>query len=297
MNARILEENEKMRNDLAKRAVAFAMRSRWEDAEKANRAILRRFPNDVEAYNRLGKALSELGRNREARTAFQAVIDRSRNNAIAKKNLARLAKLDDGDDEARRAEADGDGGESAKTPPRSGLGVRFLAESGKAGVTALTKLGAPATLRKLTPGDLVRLETGGGGLTVTDEFQEYVGQVEPRVGSRIARLMRGGNRYEATVTSAEDREMIVIIRETYKSPSQARVVSFPSRAGGSGGGGYRVYVATPPALRGDEDSSPAIKAAAVKDWSDDDTEPGDDDVFDDSLASRYNIIDADDDEF
>lgn len=298
MNARILEENEKMRNDLAKRAVALAMRSRWEDAEKANRAILRRFPNDIEAYNRLGKALSELGRNREARTAFQAVIDRSRNNAIAKKNLARLAKLDDDDEEARRAEADGDGGESAKTPPRSGLGVRFLAESGKAGVTALTKLAPPATLRKLTPGDLVRLETGGGGLTVTDEFQEYVGQVEPRVGSRIARLMRGGNRYEATVTSAEDREMVVIIRETYKSPSQARVVSFPSRGGGNGGGGYRVYVAAPPALAGGEDdASPAIKAAAVKDWSDDDTEPGDDDVFDDSLASRYNIIDADDDEF
>ena len=286
MNARILEENEKMRNELAKRAVALAMKNRWEDAEKANRAILRRFPNDVEAYNRLGKALSELGRNREARTAFQAVIDRSRNNAIARKNLARLAKLDDE--------------ESPKTARSAGRGVQFLEESGKAGVTALTKLAPPATLRKLTPGDLVRLEAGGGGLTVTDEFQEYVGQVEPRVGSRIARLMRGGNRYEATVTSAEDREMMVIIRETYKSPTQARVVSFPSRGGGNGGGGgYRVYVAAPPALAGggEDDSSPAIKVAAVKDWSDDDTEPGDDDVFDDRPASHYSIIDADDDEF
>ena len=278
MNARVLEEREKMRNDLAKRAVALAMKNRWEDAAKVNRAILTHFPNDVEAYNRLGKALSELGRNREARTAFRSVISRSPNNAIAKKNLARLAKLDDA--------------ESPKAARRSGRGAQFLEESGKAGVTVLTKLAAPDVLRKLTPGDLVRLEAGGGGLTVTDEFAEYVGQVEPRVGSRIARLMRGGNRYEAAVTSAEERELVVIIRETYKSPSQARVVSFPSRAGG---GGYRVYVAS--AAPGGGESSPAIKGgAAVKDWSDDDTEPGDDDVFDDSPGARYSIIDAADED-
>ena len=60
--------------------------------------------------------------------------------------------------------------------------------------------------------------------------------MEPRVGNRIARLMRGGNLYEATITGVEDRRLDIIIRETYKSPSQANVASFPSRSGAAYGG-------------------------------------------------------------
>ena len=142
----------------------------------------------------------------------------------------------------------------------------------------------------MTPGDVVTLEAIGDVLTVSDESRVYVGQVEPRVGARIARLMRGGNRYEATVTSAEEDELSVIIRETYKSPSQARVASFPLR---SGAADYRVYVPRGVADYDDDGETPAIKGAApVKDWSDDDTEPGDDDVFDDNSTLNLSIIDA-----
>ncbi len=264
MNARMLEDREKIRKDRAKRAVALAMKGRWEEAATINRAIVSEFTNDVEAYNRLGKALSELGRNRDARAAFQSVLSRSPNNAIAKKNLQRLTKL--GDDETPRVAR------------RASRRVQFLEESGKAGVTTLTKLSHPNVLRKLTPGDIVRLETSGAGLMVTDEFGTYIGQVEPRIGTRIARLMKGGNHYEATVTSAEDRELVIIIRETYKSPSQSRVVSFPSRGGAS----HRVYV--PSAVMGqdvgeDEGDLLVMEAVTVKDWSNDDTEPGDDEAF------------------
>lgn len=278
MNALALEDREKTRKDMTKRAVRLASQGKWNDAAKMNRLLLSQFPNDVETYNRLGKAMSELGRNRDARTAFQSALSRSPNNAIAKKNLARLAKL--GDAEAPKG-----------VGRRANRGVQFLEESGKSGVAPLTKLAPPAVLRKMTPGDLVNLEAIGDVLTVSDESRAYVGQVEPRVGARIARLMRGGNRYEATVTSAEDDELSVIIRETYKSPSQARVASFPLR---SGAADYRVYVPRGVAAYADDDGeTPAIKdAAPVKDWSDDDTEPGDDDVFDDNSTLNLSIIDA-----
>ena len=59
------------KKEMAKRAIALAMESRWSDAVATNQAIASEFPDDLEAYNRLGKALAELGRNREARTAFQ----------------------------------------------------------------------------------------------------------------------------------------------------------------------------------------------------------------------------------
>ena len=95
MNAHGIQDAEKVRKDLAKKAVALAMHSRWAEAATMNETILADFPRDLEAYNRLGKALSELGRNREAKEAFQRALEVSPNNGIAKKNLDRLARLGD----------------------------------------------------------------------------------------------------------------------------------------------------------------------------------------------------------
>ena len=264
MNARALDE--KIKNDRARKAVALAMNNRWEEAVAVNQTIARDFPEDIGAYNRLGKALSELGRNREAQEAFRSVLKRSPNNAIAKKNLNRLMKL-----------ADAGSPRVARTAPRRSQ--TFIEESGNAGVTSLIKLAAPGALAKLTPGNPVRLEPAGSGLIVKDETGAYIGQVEPRVGTRIARLARGGNLYEAAVTSVEERELAIIIRETYKTPAQSGIVSFPSR----GGADYKVYV--PSAVMGydvsdgDDEEQRELAAVAVKDWSDDDTEPGDDEAF------------------
>ena len=284
MSARALDE--KIKNDRAKKAVALAMKNRWEEAAAVNQTIVRDFPEDIGSYNRLGKALSELGRNKEAQEAFRSVLKRSPNNSIAKKNLSRLVKLDDAD--TPRA-----------TKTTSRRAQTFIEESGNAGVTSLIKLAPPNTLLKLAPGDVVQLEPTGTGLNVRDEAGAYVGQVEPRVGTRIARLARGGNLYEASVTSVQEFELVVIIRETYKTPAQSGIVSFPSR----GGADYKVYV--PSAVMGYEvgegdEEERELAAVAVKDWSDDDTEPGDDEAFAPVIHRIINsptadIADTDDD--
>ena len=97
--------------------------------------------------------------------------------------------------------------------------------------------------------------------------------MEPRLASRLARLVKGGNKYEATVTSAGSHVLTIIVREVFKHPSLAGVVSFPSRSSAD----YRVYM--PSALLGDEGDAQAGLPEAVKDWSDDDTEPGDEEAF------------------
>ena len=264
MSTRELVDKRKIRDERARKAVALAMKNRWEDAATVNRSIIREFPNDIEAYNRLGKALSELGRNREARQAFQFVLHHSPNNSIAKKNLSRLTKLADAD--APRAVS------RASRNPHT-----FIEDSGKAGVTVLTKLAPPGVLLKLTPGDVVQLHTGPKGLSVTDESGANLGEVEQKIGKRIARLIMGGNRYEATVTSVEERELAIIIRETYRSSAQAGIVSFPSRGGADNrvtAGAVATYGV------GGRDRDRAVpEAVAVKDWSNDDTEPGDDEAF------------------
>ena len=260
MNSRETEEKEKIKKESAKMAVALAMHSRWEEALSINQTILDDFPEDPEAHNRLGKALSELGRNREAKEAFQRVLEISPHNSIARKNLGRLTKLGD---------------EAPPSTTRTATGQVFIEESGKTCITSLVNPASGDVLVKLAPGRVVQLDVDGGTVKVADSAGEYLGQIEPRLASRLARLIDGGNRYDGTVTSVGEGELTMIVREVHKDPSQMGVVSFPSRSGA----GYRVYLpSTMLDYEGDEEPKNA-EPTPVKDWSDDDTEPGDDDAF------------------
>ncbi len=255
---------QKRKNDLTRQAVAMAMANRWAEAVKLNRSILDDFPNDLETYNRLGKALSELGRNREARQAFERALSLSPHNPIAKKNLDRLSKLGD---EARGAAA------PVVRPRRA-----FIEERGKSGVTSLMNLAPAERLLELAPGHPLNLDMVGGALKVSSQSGEHLGQVEPRLAARLVRLTKGGNRYEAVVTGVEERSLAVFIRETFRHPSQAGTVSFPS----SERSAIQVLALSAPMRR------ETVGSAGVKDWSDDDTEPGDDEIFD---STAHRIID------
>ena len=70
---------------------------------------------------------------------------------------------------------------------------------------------------------------GAAGKDLTVESPEgiYLGEVEPRQGQRLARLMQGGNRYEAAVTSVQEDSLVIMVRETYQHSSQQGVMSFP----------------------------------------------------------------------
>ncbi|MCI0441462.1 MAG: tetratricopeptide repeat protein [Chloroflexi bacterium] len=267
---------ERSKRDRIKQAVALAMNSRWEEAVAVNRSLLQDFPDDLESYNRLGKAYSELGRIREARDAFQKALELSPYNSIAKKNLDRLMRLgDDGASSEAQLSA------TVSTSPQA-----FIEESGKAGTTSLINLAPSKTLLKLSPGRSVQLNVEGNRLKVTNGNGEYVGQVEPRVATRLTKLISGGNRYEANVTSVGDHELTIIIREVFKHPSQAAIVSFPSR----GGADYRVYLPSAVLDYDVADQETDEEPVSVKDWSDDDTEPGDDEAFTPVL---HRIINAD----
>ncbi|MYE54466.1 MAG: tetratricopeptide repeat protein [Chloroflexi bacterium] len=273
------KNREKVRRDCAKKAVALAMRSNWDEAVAMNRAIVKGFPDDLEAHNRLGKALSELGRNKEAKEAFQRALEISPHNGIARKNLDRLMSI--GEQDAPRSQTGVD------AAPRV-----FIEESGKATTTSLINLAPPGTLLKLAPGHSLSLEIENRRVNVLSAGGEYVGSVEPKLTARLLRLVRGGNQYEAAVTSASAQELSLIIRETYKHPSQAGIVSFPSRSGAN----YRVVVSGSVLGYGEDDlGADTLGARIIKDWSDDDTEPGDDEAFAPVIHRIVNSSNSDDD--
>ena len=104
----------------------------------------------------------------------------------------------------------------------------FIEETGKAGVVNLYRLAPQEMLAKMVAGDRVYLRRDGSSLIVQDSRGEYLGQVESRHGQRLIKLMKGGNKYTATVISSTEEVVTIIIREEYQDPSQAGQLSFPA---------------------------------------------------------------------
>jgi tetratricopeptide (TPR) repeat protein len=211
------EEQARLIRHSSKQAISLALEGRWREAVGANKAILENFPNDVDTFNRLGRAHIELGEYAEARAAYTRAKELDPYNSIADKNLRRLVHLD-GDGEA------GKGASVARLEPNY-----FIEETGKAGVVSLQQLGPKEVLARTVAGDKLELEVLDGNLRVKNEDGEFLGTLEPRHGQRLARLMAGGNRYAASVTSSSEDALTIIIREVYQDPSQAGQLSFPSK--------------------------------------------------------------------
>ncbi len=210
------EEIAKLREEQSKEAIALALRGNWERATEVNRRILMVFPEDVEALNRLGKAFLELGRYMEAKNAFESAVKLAPYNTISKKNIERLAHL-----------------QETEPTPKQGKVITpylFIEESGKSGVTMLETPAPRQVLAKMAAGDSVHLECRDHLLMALNDLSEYLGQVEPKLGLRLARLMKGGNRYDAAVISVHRQEISIIIWEAHRDPSLDGVCSFPTRS-------------------------------------------------------------------
>ncbi len=210
------EEQVSLRRRGSKWAIALAMQGRWREAVAANKSLIESFPNDADAYNRLGRAYIELGEYSRAKESYRRTMQLDPYNTIAQKNLHRLSQLGEGvtgsEDAFHRVEPQ-----------------HFIEETGKAGVVNLCRLASGETLAKMVAGDRVYLGLDGSSLIVQDGRGEYLGQVESKHGQRLIKLMNGGNKYTATVISSTEETVTIIIREVYQDPGQAGQLPFPSK--------------------------------------------------------------------
>lgn len=210
------EEATRLKRQGADQAIQLALESKWEEAVVLNRAILSVFAGDVDAWNRLGKALSELGRYREALEAYSKSLELEPGNSIAKRNIERLSTISESE-QPRRVEA------TAKVAQDL-----FIEEIGKTGVTVLQGTSREA-LATLTSGDEVYLKPGDELIRVENAAGQTLGSLEPKLALRLLRLMEGGSRYAAAVKSVNENEAEIIIKEIYRDPNQTRP-SFPTTA-------------------------------------------------------------------
>ncbi len=209
-------------------AIAYALDRRWDLAAAENRALLEEFPDDIEAANRLGKALTELGELDEAAAAYQRTLEMDATNAIARRNLTRIEEMKAQAQPRRRTAAR----RGATAAPAAAVRAHSLIEeSGKSAEFALQDVNAQA-LRRIAGGDPAELVATPRGVSVQSATGAVLGHIEPKAGLRLRRLIQGGNRYAAVIRRVTDDEATIYVRETYRDPSLVDQPSFlpPSTA-------------------------------------------------------------------
>jgi hypothetical protein len=231
----------RQRRQLADAAISHATRGEWSDAAVANRQLLELGP-DIDAYNRLGKALAELGRPAEALAVYEQALERDSTNRIAQRNVERL-----------RVVAEGTRDEKGNGKPEKAPATLFIEEMGKTGRARLINLAPSRSLAPLSPGDAIELRVDGDRLAAHVGETE-LGQVEPRIAGRLLKMIQAGNRYEAALTAVHEGEVTMIIREVFTHPSNFGKVSFPS-AGAGRAGDVRPYMKGTPLRYDDEEES------------------------------------------
>ena len=209
-------EHLKPRSQYADDAVQLAIAGKWDEAVKLNKFIIENFGADEETQNRLGKALSELGKLKEAKASYEAALKINPMNSIAKKNAARINAL------LHQKEGLKVGG------TRVDLNL-FVEEMGKTVITTVDSPPNADICSKVAAGDVAELKVDGDALLAETSRGVKLGLLEAKLARRLIKFMRGGNRYQAGVTSCDGNTVKLIVRETYQDPHFAGKPSFPMR--------------------------------------------------------------------
>lgn len=265
------EERIRLKKQWTEQSVKQAQEGLWDEAVQTNKNILNIFSTEPEAYNRLGKAYSELGQYQNALDAYSQTLKYSPDNGIARKNIDRLTLL-----------IEQEGPVSARAKERIDPRI-FVAEKGKTAITELVNLASGTTLAKLSVGDLVQLAINGHTLQARNSAEELIGQVEPRLANRIIEFSEGGNRYTAGIQAIENGHVRIIIQESYQHPSMFGKVSFPGAQGT--GDTIRAYIKDS-MLRLDRDDEDEFANEDEYYDSGDDSEDTSDTEFDNNLDNE-----------
>src|SRR3989449_743730 len=150
-----------------------------------------------------------------AKSAYEAALKLNPMNSIAKKNAARINTL------LHQKEGLKVGG------TRVDLNL-FVEEMGKTIITNLEN-SASDICSKVAAGDVAELKIEGDGVAAETSRGMRLGLLEAKLARRLIKFMRGGNRYQAGVTSCDGNTVKLIVRETYQDPHFAGKPSFPMR--------------------------------------------------------------------
>ncbi len=199
-----------MEGDLAQEAINAALHGNWKIALDLNELILKKYPDDVDSYNRLARAYAELGDLQKARTACQKALTIDPFNSIAAKSLLKWKGLKKGDTYS-----------NAPTNPQT-----FLEEPGKTKIVSLLFLGSPQILAKLDAADEVKLDTHSHRVSITTMDNKYIGRLPDDLAAKLRNFVNNGNIYQVFIKSSTTEEVKIFIREAVRAKKLRDIPSF-----------------------------------------------------------------------
>jgi len=192
-------------------AIKKALAGHWDEAIELNQKILKDEPENVDALNRLARALAQKGQIKKAQKTYRKVLKFDRFNPIAKRNLEKLKKT-----------------KKANAAPLDQNPDNFLEEPGKTKVVPLVRLGSQENLLSLNPSQPLVLEPKTKSISLYTKEGQYVGRLPDDLSLKLSWLINRGNRYKVFVKVVEKNRVLIFIRETKRSKRNKNYPSFSS---------------------------------------------------------------------
>lgn len=193
---------------LRQQAIKHAKEGLWESAIEANTALIEIDPKDTGAYNRMGVAYLQLGKQRLAKQQFVHALEIDKNDKIAKKQLERL--------------------KNNQSISPAFVSQHFIEEPGKTKTVELTRLAGKEVLDSIHVGKECTLIIKNRYISVVVD-QKYVGALPEDLSFRLTKLITTGNEYSCAIRSCCGKSCEVYIREESRSKQNAQTHSFPPK--------------------------------------------------------------------
>ncbi|MBI2330504.1 hypothetical protein HYU94_03860 [Candidatus Daviesbacteria bacterium] len=191
--------------NLSQQAIDAALNSRWDEAIKLNKNIIRLEPQNIDALNRQARAYMELGRPNLAKKYYCEVLKIDPYNPIAQKNLKIVKSFKPN-------------GQNTNSCGITKLSASlFLQEPGKTKMVNLLKVAEPQKLSHAFCGMEVSMVIKNRKITIVDPNGNYLGVLPDDISHHLTRLAKGGNKYELFIKSVRVNSLSVIIKETFRS--------------------------------------------------------------------------------
>lgn len=187
---------------LKNQAIQTALQGNWQEAIDINKSLIKTDPQDIDALNRLALAYTITGKIKEAKSAYQKVINIDPLNPIALRNLKKIK-------------------ERGLTPGNNfntttQINNQFLEVPGKTRVVELVNIAQPKLIELLRTGQSLQLSIKRLKIFVSDEKQ-YVGVLPDDIARRLIKFIKNGCVYEAYVKSANPHRVTIFIKEIKKT--------------------------------------------------------------------------------
>ncbi|OGE64633.1 hypothetical protein A3J13_01610, partial [Candidatus Daviesbacteria bacterium RIFCSPLOWO2_02_FULL_36_8] len=172
-------------------------------------------PQNVDALNRQARVHMEMGKFNLAKKYYSEALKIDPYNPIAIKNLKILKSF----------KGNGDSGLIHNGISKLSASL-FLQEPGKTKIVNLLKVAEPQKLSKAFCGMKVNMIIKNRKITITDEFDNYLGVMPDDINYHLLKLLKGGNKYDLFIKAIKVNGLAVLIKETYRSKKFKNQPSF-----------------------------------------------------------------------